>query len=123
MSEEQKSLSDIWLELQLVTMAADLPDEDRERLDNALESLKEHVTHDQEKQRKIILRWFTARLGSRLFTNHYKQLLLELANLMATVWTGSPQFRTADEVLMWLQEDNADTNAQASLEDINKQQA
>lgn len=123
MSEEQKSLSDIWLELQLVTMAADIPDEDRERLDNALESLKEHVTHDQEKQRKIILRWFTARLGSRLFTNHYKQLLLELANLMATVWTGSPQFRTADEVLIWLQEENGDHNTPTSLDDIDKQQA
>ena len=105
MSDDQKPLSDIWLELQLITMATDLSSEDRERLERTLESLKGHVNHNQEKQRKVILRWFTARLGSRLFTNHYKQLLLELANLMATIWTGSPQFRTSDEVLNWLQEE------------------
>ncbi|MCW8884922.1 MAG: hypothetical protein OQK12_06660 [Motiliproteus sp.] len=104
MSEEQKPLSDIWLELQLITMATDLSEDDRERLERTLESLKSHVNHNQEKQRKVILRWFTARLGSRLFTNHYKQLLLELANLMSTIWTGGPQFRTSEEVLTWLQE-------------------
>lgn len=105
MSNEPKSLSDIWLELQLVTMAADWADEDKERLEKAMEELKDHVGSNQETQRKVILRWFTARLGTRLFTNHYSQLLLELANLMATIWTGSPQFKSADEVLDWIQED------------------
>ncbi len=105
MSNEPKSLSDIWLELQLVTMAADWPSEDKERLEQALEQLKDQVSSNQETQRKVLLRWFTARLGSRLFTNHYRQLILELANLMATIWTGSPQFKSTDEVLDWIQED------------------
>lgn len=105
MDKEPKSLSDIWLELQLVTMAAEWTDEDKERLEQALEELKDHVSSNQDAQRKVILRWFTSRLGSRLFTNHYRQLLLELANLMATIWTGSPQFKTSEEVLNWIQED------------------
>lgn len=105
MDNDEKSLSDIWLELQLVTMAADLSGEDKERLEKALDTLKEHAHSNQENQRKVILRWFTARLGTRLFTNHYRQLLLELANLMSTIWTGSPQFKSSEEVLTWLQED------------------
>ncbi len=121
MSDDLKPLSDIWLELQLITMATDLSQEDRERLERTLESLKGHVNHNQEKQRKVILRWFTARLGSRLFTNHYKQLLLELANLMSTIWTGSPQFRTSDEVLTWLQETPPDDKEASNVDDIKKQ--
>ncbi len=121
MSDDLKPLSDIWLELQLITMATDLSEEDRERLERTLESLKGHVNHNQEKQRKVILRWFTARLGSRLFTNHYKQLLLELANLMSTIWTGSPQFRTSDEVLTWLQETPPDDKEASNVDDIKKQ--
>lgn len=113
MSEEKKNLSDIWMELQLFTMAADLTDEDRDRLKETAESLKAHVSNDQEQQRKVIIRWFISRLGNRLFTNHYKQLLLELANLMSTVWMGSPQFRSAEDVLAWVQED-------ASVETSNK---
>lgn len=105
MLNEPKSLSDIWLELQLVTMAEDWPGEDKERLEQALEQLKDQVSSNQETQRKVILRWFTARIGPRLFTNHYSQLLLELANLMSTVWAGSPQFKSSQEVLEWLQED------------------
>lgn len=105
MQNEPKSLSDIWLELHLVTMEADWQGEDKERLEAALEQLKDNVSNNQEMQRKVILRWFTARIGPRLFTNHYSQLLLEMANLMATVWTGSPQFKSADEVLEWIQED------------------
>ena len=123
MSDDQKPLSDIWLELQLITMATDLSAEDRERLEKTLESLKGHVNHNQEKQRKVILRWFTARLGSRLFTSHYKQLLLELANLMSTIWTGSPQFRTSDEVLDWLQEEPLAADATPSAEDDLQKQA
>ncbi len=121
MSEEQKPLSDIWLELQLITMATDLSTEDRERLERTLEALKDHVNHNQEKQRKVILRWFTSRLGSRLFTNHYKQLLLELANLMATIWTGSPQFRTSEEVLNWLQEESVLDEQKEEDDDVQQQ--
>ncbi|OMH32809.1 hypothetical protein [Motiliproteus sp. MSK22-1] len=122
MNDDQKPLADIWLELQLITMATDLSVEDRERLEKTLESLKGHVSHNQENQRKVILRWFTARLGSRLFTSHYKQLLLELANLMATIWTGTPQFKSSDEVLNWLQEEPVDATQQdKSDDDIPKQ--
>lgn len=105
MQDELKPLADVWIELQLVTMDADLSDGDRKRLETLLESLKGHVNHNQEKERKVILKWFTTRLGGRLFTNHYKQLLLELANLMSTVWTGAPRFHTADEVLNWINDE------------------
>lgn len=104
MGEELKSLSDVWLELQLVTMSADLSTEDRCRLEDLLNHLKEHVNHNEEKERKMVLRWFTSRLGQRLFSSHYRQLLLELANLMSSIWVGSPKFQTSDEVLHWLQE-------------------
>ena len=123
MNDDQKPLADIWLELQLITMATDLSVEDRERLERTLESLKGHVSHNQENQRKVILRWFTARLGSRLFTSHYKQLLLELANLMATIWTGTPQFKSSDEVLNWLQEEPVTANQQDKSEDDLPKQA
>ncbi|MEH6650073.1 MAG: hypothetical protein V7707_08635 [Motiliproteus sp.] len=104
MEKDLKSIADVWLELQLVTMSADLSVEDRERLEGLLEHLKGHVNHNQEKERKMVLRWFTSRLGNRLFSNHYRQLLLELANLMSSIWVGSPKFQTSDEVLYWLQE-------------------
>ncbi len=104
MDKELNSLSDVWLELQLVTMSTDLSSDDRRRLEGVLDHLKEHVNHNQEKERKMVLRWFTSRLGNRLFSNHYRQLLLELANLMSSVWVGTPKFQTSDEVLHWLQE-------------------
>ena len=114
MDKELKSLSDVWLELQLVTMSAELAPADRKRLEKLLEHLKAHVNHNQESERKMVLRWFTSRLGNRLFSNHYRQLLLELANLMSSIWVGSPKFRTSDEVLNWLQE----TPPSATVEDL-----
>ncbi|MEH6822552.1 MAG: hypothetical protein V7629_01420 [Motiliproteus sp.] len=104
MDKELKPLSDVWLELQLVMMSADVSLDDRRRLEKLLEHLKEHVNHNQDKERKMVLRWFASRLSSRLFSNHYRQLLLELANLMSSIWVGSPKFRTSEEVLSWLQE-------------------
>lgn len=104
MDKELKQLSDIWLELQLVTMSADVSLEDRRRLEKLLEHLKEHVNHNQEDERRMVLRWFTSRLSNRLFSNHYRQLQLELANLMSSIWVGAPKFRTSEEVLLWLQE-------------------
>ncbi|MEH6471444.1 MAG: hypothetical protein V7752_09340 [Halopseudomonas sp.] len=122
MDKELKSLSDVWLELQLVTMSADVSSEDRRRLEALLEHLKEHVNHNQEKERKMVLRWFTSRLGNRLFSNHYRQLLLELANLMSSIWAGAPKYHTSDEVLHWLQE-TPPSSAVESLDDHRKEQA
>ena len=107
MHQELKPLGDIWIELQLVTMDADLAESDRQRLESLLESLKDHINHYQEPERKVILKWFTTRLGHRLFTNHYQQLLLELANLMSTVWTGAPRFHNAEEVQAWINDEEA----------------
>ncbi|MFT5721096.1 MAG: hypothetical protein ACI9W6_001409 [Motiliproteus sp.] len=104
MDKELKPLSDVWLELQLVTMSADVSPEDRRRLERLLDQLKEHTNYDQEKERKMVLRWFTSRLSNRLFSNHYRMLLLEVANLMSSIWVGSPTFRSSEEVLLWLQE-------------------
>jgi hypothetical protein len=109
MDKQLKSLSDVWLELQLVTMSADLSPDDRRRLESLLDHLKNHVNNNQHKERKMVLRWFTSRLGNRLFSNHYRQLLLELANLMSSIWVGSPKFQTSDEVLFWLQETPSST--------------
>ncbi len=122
MDKDLKSLSDVWLELQLVTMSADLSPDDRQRLEQLLEHLKEHVNHNQENERKMILRWFTSRLGNRLFSNHYRQLLLELANLMSSIWVGSPNFRSSEEVLNWLQETSVPSNV-AHLDEHRKEQA
>ncbi len=122
MSKEQKPLSDVWLELQLVTMGTDLSEGDRKRLEGALEALKAHVHSNQEKQRRIILQWFLARIGPRLFSNHSNQLLVELANLMSTIWTGMPQFKNPQEVQAWLQKDAAppleDDEVDDSLQDV-----
>lgn len=104
MDKALKPLSDVWLELQLVTMSADVSPDDRRRLEKLLEQLKAHATHNQDKERKMVLRWFTSRLSNRLFSNHYRMLLLELANLMSSIWVGSPKFGTSEEVLLWLQE-------------------
>ncbi|MFT6915952.1 MAG: hypothetical protein ACJAWL_002269 [Motiliproteus sp.] len=104
MDKELKPLSDVWLELQLVTMSADVSPDDRRRLEKLLDQLKEHANHNQDKERKMVLRWFASRLSNRLFSNHYRMLLLELANLMSSIWVGSPAFRTSEEVLLWLQE-------------------
>lgn len=109
MGKELKPLSDVWLELQLVTMSADVSPDDRRRLEKLLDQLKEHANHNQDKERKMVLRWFTSRLSNRLFSNHYRQLLLELANLMSSIWVGSPKFRTSEEVLLWLQESPSST--------------
>ncbi|WP_207062116.1 hypothetical protein [Motiliproteus sp. SC1-56] len=117
MKDELKPLGDIWIELQLVTMDAELSEADRERLESLLESLKGHINYSHEPERKMILKWFTTRLGNRLFSNHYKQLLLELANLMATFWTGAPRFHTSDEVLAWINDEHASL---ASKEPVNK---
>ena len=104
MDKELKPLSDVWLELQLLTMSAEVSPDDRKRLETLLDHLKEHVNYNQDKERKMILRWFTSRLSSRLFSNHYRQLSLELANLMSSIWVGFAKFRNSDEVLLWLQE-------------------
>jgi hypothetical protein len=102
MSDEPKSLSDIWLDLQSLVMENGRSKEEKETVQLALDALQTHIHHDQEKERKIILRWFTARLSNRLFSSHYEQLLLELANLMSTTWVGKPEFTSLDEVLAWL---------------------
>ncbi len=109
MSKELKPLSDVWLDLQLVTMSADVSADDRRRLEKLLDDLKQHANHNQDKERKMVLRWFTSRLSHRLFSNHYHQLLLELANLMSSTWSGSPRFRSSEEVLLWLQEPPSST--------------
>ncbi len=121
MNKELKSLSDVWLELQLVAMSTDLAPDVRYRLEVLLDHLKGHVNHNQEKERKIVLRWFTSRLGKRLFSNHYRQLLLELANLMSSIWAGSPKFRASDEVLQWLQESAPSAEVESFDNNLKKQ--
>tara|TARA_R110002094_G_scaffold67536_4_gene76855 strand:- start:39 stop:413 length:375 start_codon:yes stop_codon:yes gene_type:complete len=123
MDKELRPLSDLWLELQLVSMSADLSTDDQRRLEKLLEHLKEHVNHNQEIEQKMVLRWFTSRLSSRLFSNHYRQLLLELANLMSSIWAGSPKFCTSDEVLSWLQETPSSTAVVEDLDARRKEQA
>ena len=54
------------------------------KLAKNMDQLKEHANHNQDKERKMVLRWFTSRLSNRLFSNHYRHLLLELANLMSS---------------------------------------
>jgi len=105
MAHNPKPLADIWLELQIVTMDADLSDADRRRLELLLDSLKEHVSSNQERERRVLLKWFSARLGPRLFSNHYRQLVMEFGNLMSTLWTGSPSFHTPEEVLAWMNDE------------------
>lgn len=105
MAQSIKPLADIWLELQIVTMDAELSPKDRERLERLLDALKEHVSSNQERERRVLLKWFSARLGPRLFSNHYRQLVLEFGNLMSTLWTGKPAFHTADEVLAWMNDE------------------
>ncbi|WP_210394935.1 hypothetical protein [Motiliproteus sediminis] len=105
MTQSIKPLADIWLELQIVTMDAELSTKDRERLELLLDSLKEHVSTNQERERRVLLKWFSARLGPRLFSNHYRQLVLEFGNLMSTLWTGKPAFHTSDEVLAWMNDE------------------
>lgn len=105
MAKKFKALADIWLELQIVTMDAELSSKDREKLESLLDALKEHVNSHQERERRVLLKWFSARLGPRLFTNHYRQLVMEFGNLMATLWTGSPDFHTPEEVIAWMNEE------------------
>ena len=54
MDKELRPLSDLWLELQLVSMSADLSTDDQRRLEKLLEHLKEHVNHNQEGNTWII---------------------------------------------------------------------
>jgi len=105
MAHNPKPLADIWLELQIVTMNTDLSKEDRQRLEMLLDSLKEHVNCNQERERRVLLKWFSARLGPRLFSNHYRQLVMEFGNLMSTLWTGSPSFHTPEDVLAWMNDE------------------
>ena len=105
MSDDDESLSDIWLELELITLSAEFSDDERVRLVRNLSQLKYHVDNNQVDQRKVILRWFRARLSSRLYQDHYRKLLLELSGLLASLWSNDQRFNTADEVMNWLDGD------------------
>lgn len=122
MANNIKPLADIWLELQIVTMDADLSDQDRRRLEKLLDALKEHVGSNQERERRVLLKWFSARLGPRLFSNHYRQLVMEFGNLMATLWTGSPSFHTPEEVLSWMNDELSVVDS-ADEQDLLQEQA